>query len=90
MSVSALDPLAEFSFRSLVVHVLMAFGFVGALASAFLVADVAGERLATISFVAFLNFTAGLWICQAVHSLGNSFTDDDYRGILRAILNYVD
>ncbi|MDY6779185.1 MAG: hypothetical protein SV760_01275 [Halobacteria archaeon] len=39
-------------------------------------------RVRLVSFVAFLNFTAGMWICQSIHALGNSFTDDDYEGVL--------
>jgi len=46
-------------------------------------------QVGLISFVAFLNFTAGVWVCQSIHSLGNSSTDDDYRGVLRALLDYV-
>jgi hypothetical protein len=84
MSASAFQPLADFGSRSLVVHVIMAVTFVGAIGSAFLLEG----RLQTVSFVAFVNFTAGVWVCQAVHSLGNSFTDDDYQGVLRTILDH--
>lgn len=63
----------------------MAATFLGAIASAVFIEG----QLGIISFVAFLNFTAGLWVSQAIHSLGNSFTDDDYQGVLRALLSYV-
>lgn len=70
--------LRDFGTRSLVLHGLMAFSFLCAVASAFLLTG----DVSLVSFVAFVNFTAGLWIAQSVHSLGNSFTDDDYDGVL--------
>jgi len=85
MSVSALRPLADFGTRSLVTHALMAIGGVGAIGS-WLLLD---GTLQTVSVVAFINFAAGSWLTQAVHSLGNSYTDDDYRGVLMEILSYV-
>lgn len=85
MSVKALRPMADFGTRSLVTHLVMVVAFLAALASAFLVQG----RVGTISFVAFLNFTAGAWVCQAIHSLGNSFTDDEYQGVLRTVLDHV-
>lgn len=85
MTVSALRPLADFGTRSLVTHALMAFAGLGAVGSWLLLDGL----LQTVSVVAFINFAAGLWISQAVHSLGNSFTDDDYRGVLMEILDYV-
>jgi len=77
--------LADFGSRSLVTHALMAVGFVGAVVSGLVVPGEVG----TISMVAFINFTAGLWICQSVHSLGNAATDDDYNGVLLEVLNRV-
>jgi len=56
----------------------MAVTFTAAIISALLIEG----RIGLISFVAFLNFTAGVWIGQLVHTLGNSFTDDDYDGVL--------
>ena len=76
--VSALRPLREFGIRSLLTHAIMAVTLVGAVGSAFLLE---GE-LAQVSFVAFLNFTAGMWICQSIHSLGNAYTDDEYEGVI--------
>ena len=77
--------LADFGSRSLVTHVLMAIGFVGAIVSGLFVEG----QIGTISMVAFINFTAGLWIAQAIHSLGNAATDDEYNGVLFEVLNRV-
>lgn len=77
--------LADFGSRSLVTHVLMAFGFLGALVSGLFVEG----QIGVISLVAFINFTAGLWICQSVHSLGNPATEDDCDGVLREVLDRV-
>jgi len=85
MPVNALRPLADFGTRSLVVHVFMALAGLGAI-GAWLFLE---GTLQTVSVVAFINFAAGSWITQAVHSLGNSFTDDDYQGVLMEILEYV-
>jgi hypothetical protein len=76
-----LQPLADFGVRSLVTHLLMAVGFVGAVASGLFVEG----RVGLISFVAFVNFTAGLWIAQSIHSLGNSVAGGDYKGILSVL-----
>lgn len=86
MVVSALRPLEDFGTRSLVTHAFMAFAGLGAI-GAWLFLD--SGMLQTVSVVAFINFAAGLWISQAVHSLGNSFTDDDYTGVLMEIFEYV-
>jgi len=77
--------LADFGVRSLVTHAIMALTFLGAVLSGLLVSG----RVGLISFVAFLNFTAGVWVCQSIHSLGNAGTDDDYRGVLMEIIDYV-
>lgn len=69
--------LREFGTRSLVVHSLMAAMFIAAIGSAFLLSG----DLQLVSFVALLNFTAGLWVSHSVHSLGNTFTDDGYEGV---------
>lgn len=63
----------------------MAVGFVGAVVSGLFVEG----QIGTISMVAFINFTAGLWIAQAIHSLGNAATDDEYNGVLFEVLNRV-
>jgi hypothetical protein len=36
-----------------------------------------------VSFVALLNFTAGMWICQSIHAVGNP----EYKGILSVVRN---
>jgi hypothetical protein len=77
--------LADFGFRSIVTHAIMAFGFAGAIISGVFV----DGQLGVISMVAFINFTAGMWICQSIHSLGNAATDDEYVGVLREVLNRV-
>ena len=70
--------LEDFGTRSLVTHAIMALGFVGAIVAGLFV----GGQLGLVSFVALLNFTAGVWIAQSIHSLGNAQTDDSYTGIL--------
>jgi hypothetical protein len=77
--------LEDFGVRSVVTHAIMALTFAGAVFSGLFV----DGQIGLVSLVAFLNFTAGVWICQSIHSLGNSATDDDYRGVLAEILNYV-
>jgi len=77
--------LADFGSRSLVTHLLMALGFVGAVVSGLLVEG----QIGTISMVAFINFTAGMWICQSIHSLGNAATEDEYNGVLLEVLDRV-
>lgn len=72
----ALRKLHQFRTRSRAVHVLMAISFLCALGSAFLLSGQVGM----VSFVAFLNFTAGLWIAQLVHSLGHAFEAAGHEG----------
>jgi hypothetical protein len=77
--------LSDFGTRSILTHGIMALGFVGAIVSGLLVSSQAG----LVSMVAFINFTAGMWICQSIHSLGNEATDDDYNGVLPEVLDRV-
>jgi hypothetical protein len=77
--------LKDFGVRSVVTHAIMVLTFAGAAVSGLFV----GGRIGLISLVAFLNFTAGVWVCQSIHSLGNAATDDDYRGVLAELLDYV-
>lgn len=63
----------------------MGIGFVGAVISGLFI----DGNLGVISMVAFINFTAGLWICQSIHSLGNAATDGDYEGVLMEVLDRV-
>ncbi|RZH69721.1 hypothetical protein ELS17_08870 [Natrinema altunense] len=44
-------------------------------------------QVGLVSFVAFLNFTAGVWVAQSTHSLGNARTDDSYNGILAVLFD---
>jgi hypothetical protein len=77
--------LRDFGVRSLVTHAMMVVTFTGAVVSGLFVEG----QIGLVSLVAFLNFTAGLWVCQSIHSLGNAATDDDYRGVLAELLDYV-
>ena len=73
--------LADFGTRSLVTHAIMAVTFTGAVVSGLFIE---GE-LGLVSLVAFINFTAGMWICQSIHSLGRASVDDDYDGVLSEV-----
>jgi hypothetical protein len=77
--------LADFGTRSILTHVIMGFGFFGAVVSGLFVDGLAGQ----VSLVAFINFTAGMWICQSIHSLGNAGTDSEYEGALVEVLRRV-
>ena len=78
---SVLDPLREFGNRSVLTHALMAASFLGAVVSALFV----GGTVGLVSFVAFVNFTAGLWISQSIHSLGHSLAGGDYDGVIATL-----
>ena len=78
MNVGYTTRLEDFGARSLVTHTIMALTFVGAIVAGLFV----DGQIGLVSFVAFLNFTAGVWIAQSVHSLGNAQTNDSYTGIL--------
>ncbi len=77
--------LADFGSRSIVTHALMGVGFVGAIVSGLFVEG----QIGLISMIAFINFTAGMWICQSIHSLGNAATDQEYTGVLSEVLSRV-
>ncbi|WP_259370395.1 hypothetical protein [Salinarchaeum laminariae] len=81
MASDGLRSLADFGTRSLVTHAIMAVTFSGAVVSAF----VLDGTVALVSFVAFVNFTAGVWICQSIHSLGNAYGGGEYEGIIEAL-----
>lgn len=83
MERNRIDRLADFGVRSLVTHAIMALSFAGALAVGLLV----DGRLSVVSFVALLNFTAGVWLAQSIHSLGNARTADPYNGIVTVLLD---
>jgi ABC-type sugar transport system substrate-binding protein len=61
----------------------MAVAAAGAVVSALTVEE---GRVGDILVVGFMGFAAGLWISQSVHSLGNSYTDDDYKGVLMYLM----
>lgn len=83
MNVPHIQQLESFGTRSLVTHGIMVITFTGAI-----LLGLFGEgEVALISFVALLNFTAGLWVAHSVHSLGNVQTDDEYSGVLNEVLD---
>lgn len=69
--------LQSFGARSLLTHTIMAVTLAGAVLSGFVV----GGELGQFSFVALMNFTAGVWICQSIHAIGNP----EYEGILSVV-----
>ena len=77
MASGVVSQLQPFGVRSLITHTIMALGLVGAVVSAFFIDGEVGR----LSFVALFNFTAGMWICQSIHSLGNP----EYEGIVRVV-----
>jgi len=77
--------LADFGSRSLVTHAIMAMSFAGAVVTGLFVQG----QIGLISMVAFINFTAGMWICQSVHSLGNATRNSEYNGVLMEVLRRV-
>jgi hypothetical protein len=81
----ASEYLADFGSRSILTHSIMAVGFVGAIISGLFVEG----QIGVVSMVAFINFTAGMWICQSIHSLGNAGTDTEYEGVLMEVLRRV-
>ncbi|MFB6296827.1 MAG: hypothetical protein ABEH66_08345 [Halobacteriales archaeon] len=85
MSTATSRALADFGTRSLVTHAIMAVTFLGAVVSGLFVEG----DLGLVSFVAFVNFTAGMWICQTIHSLGNAGAGNDYGGVLSVVREYV-
>lgn len=85
MVTATLASLRDFGTRSLLTHAIMGATFFGALVTGLFVEGQVG----LISFVAFVNFTAGMWICQSVHSLGASAAGTDYDGVLSEVLAYV-
>ncbi|WP_336327242.1 hypothetical protein [Halovenus sp. HT40] len=77
MTNSFLERFQPFGIRSLITHAIMAVTLMGAILSAFVLEGEVGR----ISFVAFVNFTAGMWICQSIHALGNP----QYEGVLSVV-----
>ena len=69
--------LRDFGTRSLLTPGIMAVTLSGAIASGLFVEGDIGR----VSFVALLNFTAGMWVCQSIHAIGNP----EYSGILSVV-----
>ncbi len=85
MTFELLHRFRSFGFRSVLTHAIMAVTFVAAIGSGLFIEG----DLGFVSFVALLNFTAGMWVCQTIHSIGNSASDDEYEGILRYVTKNV-
>lgn len=81
MRLAHVSLLEDFGNRSVAVHGIMVLAFVNAVMAGLLI----GGELGVVSFVALLNFTAGLWVAHTVHSLGNSLTDDGYAGVVNEL-----
>lgn len=77
--------LDHFGTRSLVTHLGMAIS----LTAAVLIGVTVDSQAGLVSFVALLNFTAGMWVCQSIHSLGNAAREDDYTGVLNELRKHV-
>ncbi|TYL39115.1 hypothetical protein CV102_07430 [Natronococcus pandeyae] len=86
MNLGHIGRLEDFGKRSLVTHAIMALSFSGAIVAGLFVE---GE-LGLVSFVALLNFTAGVWVAQSIHSLGHGTTDSEYNGILSEVVDLTD
>ncbi|MDJ1431415.1 hypothetical protein [Halostagnicola sp. A-GB9-2] len=86
MKVAHLRFFEDFGTRSVAIHGIMAIAFVNAILAGLFITGQVG----LVSFVALLNFTAGLWVAHSIHSLGNVATDDEYNGIINEILDIGD
>lgn len=82
MRLAHITLLEDFGTRSLAIHGIMVLAFVNAV----LVGLFVEGELGVISFVALLNFTAGLWVAHSIHSLGNAITDTGYAGVLNELV----
>jgi fatty-acid desaturase len=78
--------LEDFGKRSLITHAIMALSFAGAITAGLFI----GGELGLVSFVALLNFTAGVWVAQSIHSLGHGSGGGEYDGILNEIVDLTD
>ena len=86
MKLAHLRLFEDFGTRSVAIHGIMAIVFVNAILAGLVVTGQVG----LVSFVALLNFTAGLWVAHSIHSLGNVAIDDEYNGIINEILDVGD
>ncbi|SFC56398.1 hypothetical protein SAMN05444422_110133 [Halobiforma haloterrestris] len=73
--------LEDFGTRSLVTHGIMALSLTGAIVTGLFV----DGQIGLVSFVALLNFTAGMWIAQSIHSAGNARSGGSYDGVLSVL-----
>ena len=73
----------DFGTRSLAIHALMVLAFANAILAGLFLAG----RVGLVSFVALLNFTAGLWLAHSIHSLGNEVGDGEYEGVLNELID---
>jgi hypothetical protein len=85
MAIKQLSQLADFGIRSLLTHGIMAVSFIGAVISGLYIEG----QIGLISFVAFVNFTAGMWICQSIHAFGAAAGGSSYNGVLSEVRDYV-
>ena len=83
MKLAHVQLFEEFGTRSLAVHALMVVAFANAVLAGLLLEG----QLGVVSFVALLNFTAGLWVAHSVHSLGDATADGEYDGVLNELLD---
>lgn len=83
MKLAHIHLLEDFGTRSLAVHALMAVAFANAILAGLLLEG----QLGVVSFIALLNFTAGLWVAHSIHSLGNEAADGEYDGVLNELLD---
>ncbi|GAB3669093.1 hypothetical protein [Halopiger thermotolerans] len=81
MKIAHVTLLEDFGTRSIVTHALMVLALVNAVLAGLLLEG----QLGVVSFVALLNFTAGLWVAHSVHSLGNVGKDTEYEGVLNEL-----
>lgn len=81
MGLPGVSALADFGNRSVLTHAIMAVTFAGAIGSGLFLEG----QLGLVSFVAFVNFTAGMWICQSIHSLGDAYGGGEYDGVLATL-----
>lgn len=81
----ALSSLQDFGTRSLVTHAIMSV----TLPLGLLIGLTVDSQLGLVSFIALLNFTAGMWICQSIHSLGAEAEADGYDGVVNELKAYV-
>ena len=83
MRIAHVSLLEDFGTRSLAVHGIMVLAF----ANAVLVGLFVGGQIGLVSFVALLNFTAGLWVAHSIHSLGNVAAGGEYTGVLNELFD---